>query len=352
MISAVMRCPVLRAEGLPLKWAKRCLAGLAFAGAIAGPAAAFDPSLWKDWMAGCDQAKRCRAVALPPQGVPDGLMMVIDRDSGPTGQLTVRLTVAEGMQPGLLKLTIDGKLFEARVLPDTDSARWDGGDALAVARALAAGRRAEASQDGKALGAVPLAGASAALLFVDDAQRRLGTKGAFVRQGRKADDAAAVIRPTLLPYSGLRTAPAPLSLAGAVRKQGALAGMDCDPVDKPTDAATPLDASTTLILLECDSGAYNLVQRAFLVRDGKAATAQPVLGELAEGVTNADFDARYRTLGGLTKGRGVGDCGSIDRWAWTGKAFVRAERSVMDACRGVPPQWWITVDRSALAVAL
>ncbi len=264
----------------------------------------------------------------------------------------VQLTSAEGLQPGPISLIVDGKATPGRVGRDAASARWEGEAALGLARALAIGQSAIVMSGEKPLGSVSLAGATAAMLFVDETQARVGTKAALARPGRRTDASVAGPRPKVLPYPGLRTAPAPATLAAQLRQRGVLKGMDCDAGQQPTDAVHPLDATHTLVLLECGSGAYNLVQRPFLLADGRLETARLADGEPGEGIVNADFDPRSRTLGGLNKGRGIGDCGRIDRWAWTGKAFVKVQTTVMDVCRGVPPEWWITTERSELAVPL
>jgi len=339
--------PVLRLDVLGLNRLAVIAASLLF---LSVPLAAAEPQLWKDWAAGCDQVQKCRAIGLPREGDPGGLFLVLDRDRGSDGALQLRLASAQGLAPGRVNLVIDGKPFGGRVESGTEAALWQGEEALLLARALAASTSASANVSGKTA-EISVSGASAAMLFIDEAQGRVGTKGAFVRPWRQPDGSQPLPRPMVLPYRGPRTAPAPATLAAELRKRGVLKAMDCSG-DASGDMVHPLDATTTLVLLACESFAYNVVQQAFLVRGGDPATAQPAGGELAGGLMNADFDPRERTLGSISKGRGSGDCGSIDRWTWTGKAFVRSERTMLDVCRGVPPQWWITVERTALAVAL
>ena len=45
-------------------------------------------------------------------------------------------------------------------------------------------------------------------------------------------------------------------------------------------------------------------------------------------------------LGVFAKGRGIGDCGQAERWAWDGRQFRLVERFELNDCRGLPPSLW------------
>lgn len=49
-------------------------------------------------------------------------------------------------------------------------------------------------------------------------------------------------------------------------------------------------------------------------------------------------------LSTYAKGRGIGDCGTAERFAWDGEMFRLIERREMNQCRGSPH--WITVWRA------
>ena len=38
-------------------------------------------------------------------------------------------------------------------------------------------------------------------------------------------------------------------------------------------------------------------------------------------LTSPDYDEKRRTMASFHKGRGVGDCGSLGEWKWSGKEF-------------------------------
>ena len=78
----------------------------------------------------------------------------------------------------------------------------------------------------------------------------------------------------------------------------------------------------------CSRGAYNVIYSLFLTDeiggDVKALQVPYADGERTAELMNIDFDAETQTLTNFDKGRGLGDCGALTSWVWTGKAFALA----------------------------
>ena len=55
---------------------------------------------------------------------------------------------------------------------------------------------------------------------------------------------------------------------------------------------------------------------------------------------NGQYDPKTRTLSAFAKGRGIGDCGTLQTWAWTGDRFALTEERSMGECAGVPSDMW------------
>lgn len=53
-------------------------------------------------------------------------------------------------------------------------------------------------------------------------------------------------------------------------------------------------------------------------------------------LSNVDYNEKTRTLSSLHKGRGVGDCGSIGEWKWTGTNFRMIGYWLKKDCDGEP----------------
>ena len=50
----------------------------------------------------------------------------------------------------------------------------------------------------------------------------------------------------------------------------------------------------------------------------------------------------------IGKGRGIGDCGAMGGYAWTGTSFALTAFSMMGECRGIGSDDWITLYRSEI----
>lgn len=288
---------------------------------LAAPAAAQAPRpgtlrTFGDWIVGCDNTLRCEAAALGPEADPfDKPLLSFIREPGPGGAIRI---VMDG-EAALSAIEVDG--------------RRTGSQPLAIARAFAAGRGARVGTDGN----VSLAGAAAALRYIDDRQRRSGTTGAIVARGPGGDTAAPrpvaplIRRPRV---AGRTAALAPAMLA-RMRKAA-----DCQPFNDAVMARPELHAlggGRTLAMVPCGLGAYQ-GWSAIYVTDGiRFAPARFDVppngeGEAVPTVVTPSFDRGM--LSSYAKGRGLGDCGVAQSYAWDGTRFRLTERAEMTECRG------------------
>ncbi|HEX8061974.1 MAG TPA: DUF1176 domain-containing protein, partial [Allosphingosinicella sp.] len=216
-------------------------------------------------------------------------------------------------------------------------------DSAALVAALRSAARLQLhGADGKPLGTVSLKGATAALLYMDEQQRRIGTATALVRPGNKA---ASVPPPPPLPVVTARGVPsrAPPAISAATltalrRKHGCTLDEVGGPDEHETAAIGP---SETLLLLACGSGAYNVSHVPFVIRAGQSGArlaafdispqwwddGKPVL-------INAGWDKERGLLTAFSKARGLADCGTSTEFAWDGTRFRLVEQAELDECRG------------------
>lgn len=291
---------------------------------------------FKDWTAGCDNTRRCKAVALVPEGADRTLLASVERAAD--GAVTLRITGTEAAdRTGTL--TIDGKPVLNGGASDGDSIAFTGEPARRAAEALAQGRTATLAGNGPAM-PLSLAGAAAALRWMDAQQKLAGTPGAFVAKGEHPTDAA--LRPSLPVVRGIAgfgpARPLPAADAAALRKRA-----DCTIADyldpAPEGTMAELGDGATLILVPCDSGAYNVMSAAFIRRGDRTEPAQfdfetgmsPDPQPIAQPV-NAEW--QDGALATFAKGRGIGDCGSMQRFVWDGRRFRLVEQQSMGECRG------------------
>jgi hypothetical protein len=241
-------------------------------------------------------------------------------------------------------LGLEGKKLAVRLVSNDGTLAVDPPDAAEVIRLLRTAPRIQLlTADGKPAGTISLKGASAALLYMDDQQGRVDTVTALARRGAKT----AVPPPPELPkVTAVQpgAAPAPkLSAArlAALRKQY---GCDVEEVGGPEAAdIARIDPRHSLLLLSCGAGAYNYSSVPILLEETGATirtTTAPFdleprwWDEKNPMLVNAEWDPEGRILASFAKGRGLGDCGVGQTFAWDGGRFRLVEQIEMGECRG------------------
>ena len=341
-------------------------------GPAATPAAAPEMREFRDWRAACDNGNACVA-----WGGSDNGWIRIAIDAGPNAVPTVSAgSWAFGdvdKAPETLRLRIDGRDYAVRGGPqDAANAAAGAQRARTIINALPASRTL-ALASGQQTADLPASGASAALLWIDERQGRLGTTTALLRRGDRP--ASTVPAAPVLP----RATPAPaVSQAGF---EGAANPMEDEPKALTVPAAIEglkevkacraenneylnkavlaarLDGSTVLWGIPCGSGAYNATYVLYLARPdgtGVRPAALPERTPRSEGdiggegpwLVNPIYNPARQTLTVFPRGRGLGDCGTITTWTWTTGGFVLSEERSMGDCWGMSSDVWPTLWRT------
>lgn len=294
-----------------------------------------------DWTVGCDNILSCQANALVPEvGDRDAyLLLLLTRDAGPDAplRLVVPLPTAS-RQP--MTLAVDGKTF-ATLAPDRDGSTATLTLDRARAARLADGQRVTLAPVAGGPVTASLKGLAATMLYIDDQQRRVGTTSASRKPGPATSPAAPAV-PTLGVPPVATAGPRTLTVSAATR----LIGPDnafCDYAIGPVQPeAHRLDATHSLVLVPhpCGNGAYNMFSSGFIVDEQGRATparydAPPGIAEEDNGdLINAGWDDTAHRLTTYGKGRGVGDCGTAQAFAWDGTRFRLTDLHAMGECRG------------------
>lgn len=324
--------------------------------ASSGGASAENAS-FKDWTVVCDNTRACTAYGFSPESQETIAYLKLERGAGAADLPRASLSADTGAS-GDWRLLADGKpvagLERVRASAEGDAAYATAslttGQAAALVQAI---RNAQALQirDGAKSYAISLAGGAAALRWLDDQQKRVGTVTALVARGDKP--ASAVSAPPPVPLVRAAAASSQAGLPKRLPKSLQAQFKDCD------DDIAEIDAEPTIARLApgvmlwgaaCSRGAYN-VSYKFLLSDEQGRgvrSAIPEVEDAGEGsaLINADFDLKTMTLSAFAKGRGIADCGDASSWVWTGKVFARESSQFMPECRGVPPDDWPTAFRS------
>ena len=313
--------------------------------AMAATPAPSQPRTFGDWTVGCDNGLDCQAVALLPaqQEWSEWLTLRFSRGAAAAARPVVTIGNLETAPAALLA---DGSPLDVRFTSDPDGFIVRAADEDALVAALKGARSLEVrGPDGAGLGRISLSGASAAMLFMDEAQRRLDTVTALVRTGTRP--ASAMPPPPELPVVRLPPVPADAPLAFSEARVTALRQEhECtiDEVGGPDHLETvQVETGTTLILLACGSGAYNLSSLPLIARSRAGEVMVDIapfdhqMGIAAEDrptLTNAAWDAERRRLQEYSKGRGLGDCGTRADYVWDGSSFRLVHQEQMGECQG------------------
>jgi hypothetical protein len=123
-----------------------------------------------------------------------------------------------------------------------------------------------------------------------------------------------------------------------------------------------LGARTLLFSFPCWRGAYQGTDAYYLYSETASPKAQrislprppvrPTPGQAGEPmspshmVTGEGYDSDSGEIVEFAKGRGLGDCGSVGHWRWTGSGFALTHYSSMPECAGLDHDDWLTLMRS------
>jgi hypothetical protein len=181
--------------------------------------------------------------------------------------------------------------------------------------------------------AFSLAGLTAALIWIDEQQGRLGSE-------RVASAAPYGLVPL---YAGDTVAPnIPLALLDRHRVDP-----DCQPLEELANGrdivVDELTDGYTVYLLPCQSGAYNFAQKVYVGASGYFdpqyfADYQAGIGWTGTPyLWNADYDPETNAIFAFAKARGIGDCGSQANWRWNGYLFQLMEMRARECSDDIDP---------------
>lgn len=312
---------------------------------------------FKDWLVGCDNTLTCVALGIPHEdGDPIGYVRLA-RAGGAAEQPSATVVVySEGAEGAArIVITIDGKRYGAGpVLGTSDGAyaraTFDGAEATAFIKALVNARAMSLQRvDGDSAEdpvAVSLAGSSAALRYADAAQKRDGGVTALVAKG--AAPASAVPAAPPVPVVAARRITALTTLPARPASLPAPSEDDCFNISGDDRfMAFDLGAGKTLWGVCAVTGAYNFTFDFYIDENGKTRPASfAIEGRSSELAMDGSLTNPWLSEDGLRleasgKGRGIGDCGDFQSWAWDGEAFRLLSYKVMEQCRGIAPDDWI-----------
>jgi len=334
-----------------------------------------DVNGFRDWMAACDNLRSCNAYGVDADIYGNAFIRVA-RDGSADAPVTI--TIGVNADDGVkFKLAFDDPALPG--LPsDAIAGAGNADDVIrrlvirepaAVAQLIASLRKAGklivtrvdppgASPSDTPVTEISLSGFAAAMLWIDEQQKRVGTVTAVIGRGDKPASAVPPLPAArTVRTAKLATGAAPKTAPAAVL---ALARKACDasePFTAPEDA-TRLSGDQVMYWFRCAemSGMYNYYYALVIAAPGRAPHVAkfpfPPESSGQDGddggfIVNPESDAKTGTLTTLNKGRGMSDCGGASEWAWDGAAFRVVVSKGMPNCKGIPVDDWPTLYRAA-----
>lgn len=303
----------------------------------------------QDWMLVCDNTRTCRAVGYHGYEDSAAVSVLLTRTAGPNekvsgtvkiGELDIEDEVFDALtSDAVLSLVIDGQVAgNVDVDPALLGAELPDGVLAPLLRAL----RRDSDIEwvlGQYRWRLSDAGATAVLLKMDDVQGRVGTPGALVRKGtRREADVLPPLAPPVVIAVPVDVAPS-LSLPADDEQALRVAlrtnmedEIECEGLALPEEGGEELDIirlteSRLLVSATCWRAAYNGGAGFWIVNDSRPF--RPIL------VTDSATDFDGGTISAMHKGRGIGDCYSMDEWTWDGQAFVHTLSWTTGQCRSL-----------------
>lgn len=313
-----------------------------------GPSFASETKTFREWTAVCDNINNCAAYG--PAAENSGFVMV-KLDAGPDAR--PRVHAGSWSLPSdatRILLYIDGRNYAGKMeaLESEDPVLSINNASDQLLGALANGRAMTLSAGGETA-AVSLTGAAAAFLWIDERQGRIGTTTALIRKGDRPASSvpAAPTAPRLTTAAPVAQNNLPKNMPQQVSALPQI--RECADVNQGGMAINEewsvhrLGTNTLLWSIPCGAGAYNFSQAYVLsANDGTGARSITFQssGRPQETLTNSSFDPDSNTISAFGKGRGLGDCGQMAMWAWTGEVFALKEEDMMNNCLGVHWEFW------------
>ena len=328
---------------------------------------------FRDWLAACDNTRTCTAYGFDTD--PGGYAYVrLTREGGANAPL--RIAIAVNVREGSnFKLSFDDPALggfpaaptTGEASNDDDLKRLVISDPKAVETLVASLRKAKklivtridapgATASDPATTEISLTGVVAAMLWMDDQQKRIDTVTALVKRGNKP--ATAVPPPPAPPVvTAVKIPPGPKAdktPSAVIAKARAVC--EDKTIDESEDA-TRLAADQVMYWFPCKdkSGAYNFLyaliidQRGKPLREVEFKLPREVAATADGGVEmnmNPGFDESTQTMSLFNKGRGIADCGQSSDWAWDGHGFRLIQSKQMPTCKGVAPNDWAVLYRA------
>lgn len=306
------------------------------AAAILTVSAHASESTYGDWTLACNNTGRCEAIGFQVENGGQPVALRISRDAGPGTPVRgmFQLEIGDGAFPLDVALQVGtvtlGSVRLEEFVPEMQFNKMLAPMLSAEEMLLRADTRTWT---------LSLRGLKAVLLKMDEMQGRVGTPGALLPRGTKAERSVPPERParTLHAEKPVPVAIHDPKLTAALMR--ATKGEECDVAD-PVDASVfRLSSAKLLFMRECNRGAYQSAYQLWTTNASPPYSPSKLMLPKGNESVNAELISpsfENGVLNAYAKFRGIGDCGETTRWVWTDSGFQMLTWERASQCRGFP----------------
>ncbi len=307
---------------------------------FSGPAIAAVPAIdfiHNDWEVVCDNTRTCRAVGYHHRDDDDtqGVTVLLERAAGPGQPVTAALMLTTYNQQfwvpevGGVAMHVDGRpLGQVRIDGDAMQGALTAAQTQALVTAVAGTGNVQ-WRDGIHTWTLSGSGAAAVLLKMDEAQGRIGTPGALLRKGARAESSVPAAPPmpevSAAPVDEAEAKLLPAARSALLRElAGTLGEGDCEALNPQAISVRRLSPGKLLVFGTCWAGAAGQ-GIAYWVAHG-TAPFKPVL------VTTDGSDYRAGTI---FASRSMLGCWENTERVWDGRRFTRTLEASSGRCPSI-----------------
>ena len=301
---------------------------------------------YQDWSLICDNTGTCNMAGYPEYYSEHPVSILFTRSAGEKAPVTAQLALLrEDVGNKTAEIILNGQSLG--IVPNISE---DGNAKLSEKQTteLLTALKGNASIEvifGEFKEKVSDKGAAAAMLKMDEFQQRLNTPSALIRQGQEKH---AVLAPQAAPKIEavsvnnhktieLKRGEKQFKHVLALLRKAYDGCVDED-LESQDITLYPLTQNKVLAEALCASGAYQSTNY-YAVLDDKLSKVEQVLADQYNGV-GGDRKQGYAFVRGAYKGRGAGDCWSIQDAVWNGKIFILTSEWTTGSCKRFPDGAW------------
>ena len=316
--------------------------------AMAAPSLKGFEKTYQDWDLICDNTGTCNMAGYQEEG--DGsehsVSILFTRSAGEQAPVTAQLALSpEDVGNKTAEIILNGQsLGTIQNFSEEGNAKLSEKQTTELLTALKGNASIEVVF-GEFKEKVSDKGAAAAMLKMDEFQQRLNTPSALIRQGQEKH---AVLAPQAAPQIEavsvnnhktieLKRGEKQFKHVLALLRKAYDGCVDED-LESQDITLYPLTQNKVLVEALCASGAYQSTNY-YAVLDDKLSKVEQVLADQYNGV-GGDRKQGYAFVRGAYKGRGAGDCWSIQDAVWNGKIFILTSEWTTGSCKRFPDGAW------------